>query len=116
MHKPGTDPDHVEMSDVLCDFCRREWVETRPMVEGHHGSVICGDCLRVAFATVVNAGMNTAAAGYKCTMCLENRDDDAWESPAYPEAAICRRCIKMGAVMLERDEESGWRRPEKVES
>lgn len=111
MHKPGTDPDHVEMSDVLCDFCHREWVESLPMVEGHHGSVICGECLKVAFATVWNEGMSTATPGYKCTMCLEHREEPAWESPAHPEATACKRCIKMGAVMLERDEESGWVRP-----
>ena len=35
MQRPGTDPENVEMSDILCDFCLRAWTKDRPMVEGH---------------------------------------------------------------------------------
>ena len=33
MRKPGTDNDNVQMSDVLCDFCRAEWTDDLQMVE-----------------------------------------------------------------------------------
>ncbi|MFO0873344.1 MAG: hypothetical protein U0575_05170 [Phycisphaerales bacterium] len=111
MHRPGTNPDRVEPSDVLCDFCRREWTEDRAMVEGHHGSIVCGACLRVAYAAVVDAGANDAVEGYRCTMCLESRSDPAWRSPAHPEAFICGRCIHLAARQLERDPDVGWTRP-----
>ena len=45
MRKPGTNENNVEMTDVLCDFCQREWSEDIPMVEGHQGSCVCGNCL-----------------------------------------------------------------------
>ena len=32
MRKPGTDADDVQMSDVLCDFCRRPWTMDVPMI------------------------------------------------------------------------------------
>ena len=32
MRKPETDENDVRMSDVLCDFCHREWVEEIAMV------------------------------------------------------------------------------------
>jgi len=105
MRKPGTDPNNVEMSDVLCDFCHAEWVEEVPVIEGHQGSIICGKCLTVAFTSVVLNGENTGKPGYKCPMCLEERPDIAWESPLHPEATICKRCI---------NKESGWKRPTKA--
>lgn len=114
MQRPGCDPNNVQMSDILCDFCHSQWVEELPMVEGHHGSVVCGKCLTVAYRGVVQAGVNTTPAGYTCTMCLEQRADPAWQSPMYPEAAICKRCINQAAGALSKDPESGWKRPERA--
>lgn len=111
MRREGTNPDHVEMSDVLCDFCRREWTLDRPLIEGHHGSCICGDCLAAAFRRVAIEGGDDATPGYRCTMCLEARSDPCYRSPAYPEAFVCRRCIKLAATALERDPDHAWRRP-----
>ncbi len=111
MHRPGTDPDNVRMSDVLCDFCLAEWTEDRPMIEGHHGSVICGNCLRVAYTAVCLAETDDASEDCMCTMCLERRSDPAWQSPVRDEAVVCRRCIKLAARQLERDPDLGWQRP-----
>ncbi len=111
MHRPGINPLDVRMSDILCDFCHAEWVESRAMVEGHHGSVICGSCLSVAFASVIVADANEAIPGYRCTLCLEERQQSAWRSPAYPEAFVCERCIRLAARQLARDDESGWSAP-----
>ena len=113
MHKPGVNPDHVQMSDVLCDFCRADWTGQTPFVEGHHGSIVCGKCLTVAYMQVVTAGESSAPEGSPCTMCLENRPEPAWRSPLFPEAVICRSCIKLGAGTLERDSDYQWKRPGK---
>ena len=112
MHKPGTDPLDVQMTDVLCDYCHREWSETIQMIEGHHGSCVCGRCLSTAYAAVVHGGIDDGQGAFKCRMCLEERSDTSWASPIDPEALVCLRCIKLAARALEKDPESGWRRPE----
>ena len=120
MRKPGTDESNVQMSDVLCDFCRREWTEDLPMVEGHQGSCICGRCLTVAYASVVAHDTSAAPQDFACALCLEKAADrkalkrenePGWQSPLHPEAAICRRCIKQSAGVLTKDKESGWVKP-----
>ena len=96
MRKPGTDETNVQMSDVLCDFCHREWTETVPMIEGHQGACLCGRCLTLAYAQVVLHGNSTAPPDYRCPMCLEQpadretlgrADEPGWQSPLY-DAAI----------------------------
>jgi hypothetical protein len=120
MRKPGTDEQNVQMSDVLCDFCRREWTEDLPMVEGHQGSCICGKCLTVAYVEVVMNRHAPEIGEFMCALCLESTPDRAalnrgdepgWRSPAHADAAICKRCIKQTAGVLTKDEESGWTRP-----
>ena len=55
MHREGTDADNVQPKDILCDFCHRAvWAMGLPCIEGHHGSVVCGDCLKVAWAELVD--------------------------------------------------------------
>jgi hypothetical protein len=105
------DPTATGNDFFRCDFCRRPWAEDRPMVEGHQGSLVCGKCLALAYADLVLAGGGHEHSGLKCTMCLEERAGEQWASPAYPDARICRRCIKQSATVLEKDEESGWKRP-----
>ena len=120
MRKPGTDAGNVQMSDVLCDFCRRPWTEDVPMIEGHQGSCLCARCLAVAYTEVVLGGRSAGPSRYKCPMCLEGEADrealgrvgePGWQSPVHPEAVVCRRCIELAARQLEKDEDYGWRRP-----
>lgn len=120
MRKPGIDERNVQMSDVLCDFCHREWTEEEPMIEGHQGSCICGRCLSVAYAAMVRGGDESVEGGYRCAMCLEREEDretlsragePGWQSPAYPEAAVCRRCIELAAKALARDRTFKWSPP-----
>ena len=120
MRKPGTDPDNVSMSDVLCDFCHREWAEEVPMVEGHHGSCICGRCVSVAYAQLVQHEGISEDAEYTCPLCLDGPEDRAalgrgdepgWRSPVEEEAVACWRCVKMAAKTLGRDPESDWTVP-----
>lgn len=122
MHDPSAQGNDF----FKCDFCRQPWSDDRPMVEGHKGSLICGRCLAVAFDELWNRGAGVRPAGVgpdssahdralaTCTLCLELRDEPYWYSPLHPEVGICRRCTKQSAVMLERDPDSGWKRPGKA--
>ncbi len=123
MRREGCDPNDVRMSDVLCDFCGREWGESLPMVEGHLGSCICGDCLRDAYRALVVAAAEGVAAdaggaggaggsGHgACRLCREERDERSW-SGALPGARVCRRCVRQSAAVLQKDPDLGWRKPE----
>lgn len=96
-----------------CDFCRRPWREDRPMVEGHQGSLVCGDCLTTAFTEIVLAKAQAVVRTQheKCRMCLEQRQEPHWRSPLHDDAVICRRCIRQSAQAMSKDPESGWKRP-----
>lgn len=120
MIRVGADENNVQMSDILCDFCHSEWTIDVPMVEGHQGSCICGNCLTIAFSEVVNSKINSAPEDYTCPMCLEGVSDrevlnrkgePGWQSPVYTEANICRRCIKLAAGTLHKDAENNWQKP-----
>jgi hypothetical protein len=111
MRKPGTDNENVQMSDVLCDFCRAEWTEELQMVEGHQGSTICGKCLAEAYRSVLLRKEGAEQSGAKCVLCLENRPEPGWRSAEHHEAVICKRCINQSAAVLAKDKELGWRKP-----
>lgn len=93
------------------------------MVEGHKGSLVCSQCLTLAFDELWNRGGGErpekvaadapaqAVAAATCVMCLEQRDEPYWHSPAHPESGICKRCTKQAVVMLERDPDAEWKRP-----
>lgn len=131
MQRPGSDPENMRAEDFFCDFCGSHWDETRPMVEGHRGSLICGRCLALAYARVVvrNSGV-VVPEHVACAMCLLNKSGDYWQSPVrtqlvtasdagpggvdiHPEpgACICRWCLEKSAGMMEKDAQSGWKRP-----
>ncbi|MBA4027946.1 MAG: hypothetical protein C0475_02175 [Planctomyces sp.] len=123
MHDPASSGNDF----FRCDFCRRGWSEDLPMVEGHKGSLVCSRCLSAAWVVVTAAGgvggvggavaagdagaAGAAAGGSACTMCLEHRKGPVWESPLFAGSVICLRCVKQAARALEKDPESGWRRP-----
>jgi hypothetical protein len=118
MFRPGTDERNVQYEDVLCNFCRRPWDPddpSRPLIEGHHGSHLCGECLSLAYVAVVFDGRNDRVADPPqpgaCTMCLEERDDEVWQSPEFADACVCRRCVKQSATALEKDKDYTWKRP-----
>jgi len=122
MRKPSTDEQNVQPTDVLCDFCHREWDPDEPMLEGHQGSCICGKCLRTAYVDVVLNDNNSAGEDYQCTMCLEASEDrraldragePGWRSPMYDDACVCKRCIELAAKALHKDKTYEWTKPEK---
>ncbi|MBL9000274.1 MAG: hypothetical protein JNK25_03985 [Phycisphaerae bacterium] len=94
-----------------CDFCHTAWREDLPMVEGHRGSLICGECLRAAFTGVVlkSAG-EEAGGGVVCVLCLSAPEGKVWRrEPTGP--AACRRCVNQSARVLAKDADSGWKLP-----
>ncbi len=104
MRNPNADENNLTMTDFWCDFCHAHWDDETTMIEGHHGSLICDKCLVVAHKMVVTESADLSADGYECTMCLENRTQPAWRSPAHEDAHICLRCIKLAARAIEKDE------------
>lgn len=110
MHRTDTKGQLIESS---CDFCGRVWdpAGQEMMIEGHQGSLVCLRCLSAAFTDVVLLGGGFESQHKKCTMCLEDREQPEWQSPVRDEARICLRCIKQAATALEKDPESGWKRP-----
>lgn len=107
MHRTHPDGTVIES---LCDFCHASF-DADPMIEGHQGSLICLKCLSVAYADIVLHSGGRENINQKCTMCLEDRAQPEWDSPMFPGTRICLRCIKQAATTLEKDPESGWKRP-----
>ena len=96
---------------ISCDFCGTDWDQVKPMIEGHHGSVICADCLRVAVdSAAVRPGRHV------CTMCIRDdlpEDMEKWiPSPlpdrANPQASICVECIRQADGAFRRDPDVEW--------
>lgn len=112
MHRPGSDPDNMQPGDFLCDFCRRAWDGTYAMVEGHRGSLMCGGCLTIAYRTLVMIRDTEHPRKRRCVLCLEERDQAEWISPAYEDAVACERCVRQAAQAMSKDPESGWSRPD----
>ncbi|MDP7029318.1 MAG: hypothetical protein QF733_03765 [Phycisphaerales bacterium] len=109
MHRDGCDPDNVRPEDVLCDFCgAAAWAAGKACVEGHRGSLICGDCLSNAYRSVVLRQDELPSA--ECVLCLEVREEPAWRGRR-AEAAACRRCIKQSAGVLHTSRHWDWVKP-----
>jgi hypothetical protein len=95
-----------------CDFCRNAWAEDRQMVEGHRGSLICSQCLSMAYRVVLlqKSGV-TVPEAVTCTLCIQHQESQHWQSPAYETAYACQRCINQSARILQKDPEAGWKIP-----
>ena len=113
MQRPNADPDNMQATDFLCDFCLRQWDGESPVVEGHKGSLICGDCLGTAYRELAlkdaGGGAGNAPAGYTCVLCLEARKEPGWAGTA--GAAVCKRCAKQSAAVLAKDKDYQWVKP-----
>lgn len=106
-------PDAQGNECFLCDFCHQPWSGDRPMVEGHRGSLICANCLSIAYTEIIHLNLGSPVdKETKCLLCLEHgRDDPHWRSPAFEEAVACRRCLKQSAGVLHKDPDSAWKKP-----
>lgn len=97
----------------LCDYCHQPWSDERPMVEGHRGSIICGNCLSIAYTQLIHQKLESPVVKDEtCLLCLEHgRDDPHWRSPMYEEAIACKRCLKQSAGVLHKDKDIPWEKP-----
>jgi hypothetical protein len=100
---------------IACDFCGTDWDEVIPMIEGHHGSVICLPCLEIAIKDIA-----PPEAEYHCTMCLMRFGitTPCWSpkdkpTAANPLATICRPCVRQGATAFDKDPDTDWKAPKK---
>jgi len=106
---------------ISCDFCGTDWDEVRPMIEGHHGSVLCLECLKVALDHLA-----TAEGRCDCTMCLRElpgatmphwrparQPGAALLAGANPLAVICADCVNQAAGTFSKDPDVDWKRPVK---
>jgi hypothetical protein len=109
MHRPGANPDDMRASDFLCDFCGRAWDGRSPVVEGHRGGLICGECLAAAYRSLALKDESTATEGYTCVLCLEQRKEAGWTGAA--GAVVCRRCAKQSAAVLAKSKDYEWSKP-----
>ncbi len=91
---------------ISCDFCRVDWDGQAPMVEGHHGSVICLECLKLA--------LDEASLGpekYKCVLCLRYNIPESlprWTHPHSPGTFVCHDCITQAAKAFSKDPNTAW--------
>ena len=90
---------------ISCDFCGTDWDQVKPMVEGHRGSVICLECLKIA--------LDEARAGngeFSCTLCLREELDPTFPrwSHANHDATICQDCIHQAARQFSKDKDIDW--------
>ena len=100
---------------ISCDFCGTDWDQVKPMAEGHHGSVICLECLEKACRNVTHV-----IGKFQCVLCLrdiEGTDRKCWSPGHKPEAAnpsaiICYSCIKQAARAFTRDPDIDWEAPD----
>lgn len=113
MHRPGANPDAMSPGDFLCDFCARGWDGEGPVVEGHQGSLICGECLAAAYIALALDGAGEPSP-LACTLCLEAGDRPRWVSPAQPDKNVCLRCVKQAATALAKSPDVEWSKPERA--
>lgn len=76
-----TTPDGITIS---CDFCGTDWdaydqAQQNPMTEGHHGSVICLNCVKQGLEEAAPAEQD-----FKCTLGLTDHDkgEACWQHPS----------------------------------
>ncbi|MHC4995751.1 MAG: hypothetical protein ACYTGQ_11925 [Planctomycetota bacterium] len=108
---------------IACDFTGVEWDEVIPMIEGHRGSVLSLDALKMAIDGAFVATpelldeLGISGGGVECTMCkrlvVEGRK--MWRHPnppenANPAAALCWDCIQQADRAFAKDPDTDWQR------
>jgi hypothetical protein len=92
---------------ILCDFCRRDWDGQEPMIEGHHGSVLCLQCLKQALIEQA-----VGEDKYKCTLCLRFNIPPAlprWSHAEHTDAVACQECLYQSARTFGRTPGVEWK-------
>lgn len=109
-----TEPEGIVIS---CDFCGTDWDEVKPMIEGHHGSVLCLACMKAALAAI-----KAGDSSFPCTLCLVEKDAEVprWSHPqrssqplpgTNPGAILCQDCLNQAAGTFSKDPDVDWKKP-----
>ena len=96
---------------LLCDFCRRDWDGQEAMIEGHHGSILCLECLKVALVEQHTRPGPGEGGKFTCTLCLRFNMPPTlphWSHAAHPEALVCQECFYQAARTFSRNKDIDW--------
>src|SRR5215468_443404 len=91
---------------VSCDFCAIDWDGSSPVIEGHRGSIICLECLKIALD-----GLEPAASDYQCVLCLRESIPSTlprWSHRNRPSTCACRNCVHQAAEVFDADPDIPW--------
>jgi hypothetical protein len=103
---------------ISCDFCGTDWdpydeTNAKPMVEGHHGSIICLECVKLALEQLA-----VGEGEYRCALCIrEGLEPELprWWHPMpvpsdglNPLAVACRDCVHQAAGKFSKDPDVPW--------
>lgn len=95
---------------IACDFCGTDWDEVLPMIEGHHGSVLCLECFKSA-----RPALTPSEDKFQCTLCLRDlpAGTPSWRHPTRPESAnahaiVCHECVDQAAGAFDKDPDVPW--------
>jgi hypothetical protein len=92
---------------LLCDFCRRDWDGQEAMIEGHHGSILCLECLKKALVE-----QSPLEGKFKCTLCLRFNmppEMPRWSNALHPDAIVCQECLYQAAKAFSRNPDVDWK-------
>jgi hypothetical protein len=90
---------------ISCDYCATDWDEVRPMIEGHRGSVLCLNCLKIALSD-----QHAAESEFFCNLCVREHIPVGtlqWTSPA-TGAHACQSCLLQAAGTFSKDPDVDW--------
>ncbi len=91
---------------ISCDYCGTDWDEIKPMIEGHRGSVLCLNCLKIALAD-----LRPADEEFFCNLCVREKiavGTLRWTSLATGVHA-CQSCIHQAAGTFSKDPDVDWK-------
>ena len=97
----GEDPDGIV---IVCDFCRRDWDGQEAMIEGHHGSVLCLECLKKGLAEQ-KTGARSITVRCVCGFCIPPTLP-RWSHPEHsggggvPGSACTRRARRLVRIRM----------------
>ena len=92
---------------VSCDFCGTDWDGRFPAIEGHRGSIICLECLKIALKELAAGN-----AEYACVLCLRERIAAAkprWAHGNHPQTYACADCVDQAAGAFDKDPDVPWK-------
>ena len=109
-----TEPEGIVIS---CDFCGTDWDEIKPMIEGHHGSILCLECMQTALSQI-----EPGDSSFSCTLCLVEKGPEVprWSFPerssellpgVNPGAVLCQDCLNQAAGTFSKDPDVDWKKP-----